>query len=281
MEKNRNQKKVDDEEVDIDLSDEFRLDKDDWIGRKHPGFAGDNQVAGEKGSTYQRSGGMLLPERLRLLATKAEKGTVPMSIASRVNLGLAGSVLMELALREKVKLGKKSKLTVIDSEPTGVDYLDTALRQIAHAGKERKAKYWVQKLGGNLLLDQVSSKLVTDGVLQDDSYRWLGLIKVRQYPIVQIEDVMSLKKDVREAVFTENIDDIEDHRRLMLLGLLNTCQLTPKLFSRDERKEAKKRIKTIMESDALAKSVSEAAQAVEAAVMGATAGAVAASSASS
>ncbi|WP_017186194.1 GOLPH3/VPS74 family protein [Alkalibacillus haloalkaliphilus] len=223
---------------------------------------------------------MLLPERLLLLATRRDKGSVYMRTSSRIIYGLSGAVLMELALRDKLDIRKK-KLIVVDSEPTGIVYLDDALEQIAQAKKDKKAKYWVQKLGNTKLKRQIYADLVVEEMVKDESYQFLGIFPIRRFPIQNVGAVDQLIQDVQKAVFTEEIEKLDDNRTVLLLGLLNTCQLTPILFAPEDKKEAKNRIEKIMKSNVLAKSVSEAVQAVDAAVMGAVAATVAVSSSSS
>ncbi|GEN44625.1 GOLPH3/VPS74 family protein [Alkalibacillus haloalkaliphilus] len=223
---------------------------------------------------------MLLPKRLLLLATRREKGTIYLRASSRINYGLAGAVLMELASRDKVDIRKK-KLIVVDSKPTGTAYLDYALERITQAKSNKKAKYWVQKLGNNKLRKQVYRDLVNEDMVKDDSRHFLGIFPIHRYPIENVDAVDKLVRDVQEAVFTEEIDQVEENRTVLLLGLLNTCQLTSILFSPEDKKEAKKRIKAIMESNVLANSVSEAVQAVDSAVVTAVAATSAANSSSS
>ncbi|WP_411954304.1 GOLPH3/VPS74 family protein [Alkalibacillus sp. S2W] len=223
---------------------------------------------------------MLLPERLLLLGTRREKGTIPMSVATRMTYGLAGATLMELAFREKLDISKK-QLHVVDAEPTGISYLDDALNEIRRSKKPRKAKHWVQKLGRKRLQLQVYERLVEEGVVRDDTHQFLGIFPMRRYPIEQSVVLEELMSEIKEATFTEDLEQLEDSRIVSLLGLIYVSELRKFLFAKEEQKEAKKRLKAIMESDVLARSVSEAVQAVETAVMGAVAGAAVASSSSS
>ncbi|MDQ0158329.1 GOLPH3/VPS74 family protein [Alkalibacillus salilacus] len=223
---------------------------------------------------------MLLPERLLLLGTRREKGTIPMSVANRMAYGLAGATLMELAFREKLDISKK-QLRVVDSEPTGISYLDDTLIEINRSKKPRKAKYWVQKLGRKRLQLQVYERLAEEGVVRDETQQFLGIFPIRRYPVEQSVVLDELMSEVREATFTDNLEQLEDSRIVSLLGLISVCELRKFLFNSDKQKEAKKRLKAVMESDVLARSVSEAVQAVETAVMAAVAGAAVASSSSS
>ncbi|WP_027964037.1 GOLPH3/VPS74 family protein [Halalkalibacillus halophilus] len=223
---------------------------------------------------------MYIQERILLLGTKRDKGSLPMDVGSKINLNIAGAILMELALLDRIDIRKK-KLTVKNSEPTGTGIFDDALQKMMKAKKERKAKYWVEKLASNRLLDETYATLTEKGILRNESYRFIGLFPVRRYPIEKSSEVELLREEVREAVFTDDIESVEDPRTVLLVGLLKTSNLLPKLFSREERKEAKKRVKEIMNSQVVSKSVSEAVQAVDSAVIAAVGAASVASSSSS
>jgi hypothetical protein len=85
---------------------------------------------------------------------------------------------------------------------------------------------------------------------------------------------------VRTAVLGGNEIDT---RTAFLLSLASACSVVGRLFSRDERRIAKKRIKAIIENELIGKAVNDAVTAavLNAATAAAVAAAVAASTSSS
>ncbi|PKR76784.1 hypothetical protein CEY16_13270 [Halalkalibacillus sediminis] len=216
-----------------------------------------------------------IPERL-LLLTLNDKGKVKMSSSTGIRYGLAGAILMELALLEKVEVDK-NRVILIDDQLTGDPVLDGALANMKEIKKTKKAKFWVNKLAKKKYQDLVFRSLVEKDIVENVEEKILGIFPTKRYPIKDIETQNHLEQDLRAFILKE---EVPEERTLLLVGLLNTCKITNHIFAKDERKEARRQIEKIMKSDLISKSVSDAVKSVEAATIAAM-GAAAASSVSS
>ncbi len=193
-----------------------------------------------------------LAEDLLLLALDDDKGTVSWQRSSQFPHGLGGALLMDLALLERVDTVDK-KIVLTDPSLTGDDVLDDALETIQASKKPRDAKHWVQKLGGQKdLQEQLARRLVARGILREEERTFLWIFDNSRYPTSNPGPESEVRGRLRDVVLA----GVEpDTRTLLLLSLVNACGLTDSLFSRDERKVAKRRIKDLVEGEQFGKAV--------------------------
>ncbi|MEE3919111.1 GPP34 family phosphoprotein [Micromonospora sp. BRA006-A] len=90
--------------------------------------------------------GLLLTDELVLLAY--DDDGVNRLGSPHLGYGLAGAVLLELALAGRVEVADE-RLVVTDPAPTGVPLLDEALATVG-SGRPRKPKDWIGKLAKGL-----------------------------------------------------------------------------------------------------------------------------------
>ncbi len=217
---------------------------------------------------------MSLGEALTLIALDDERGTVGMSAASTLPHGLAGAALLDLALRGRITFADKT-VHVADATPTGDDILDDALAAIAAARRPRSAQRWVGDLQRSIPdhRDRLLARLVERGMLRREEDRVLGIIPRQRYPEANHAAESVLKARLRTIALDGATPDAAD---ALLLSLVHACRLDGALFTRDERKAAKRRVQEITRGEVVGKAVADATASVEA---GVTAAIVAATSA--
>lgn len=219
-----------------------------------------------------------LAEELLLLALQDEKGTVLASAAGSLSYGLAGALLMELALRSR--LHDRKNLAAADLTPTGDDLLDEALGIISQSKRNRNPRYWVTGLASRIknLQGRLQGRLVQKGILRQEEHRVLGIFRTQRYPAEDTAGEQGIKDRLRSAVLA---GAPLEPRLAALISLVNACGLLDELFSREERKKARQRIKEITQGELIGKAVSDTVAGVQAAIIGAVAGAAVISTSSS
>ncbi|MED1512714.1 MULTISPECIES: GPP34 family phosphoprotein [Bacillus cereus group] len=55
-----------------------------------------------------------------------------------------GSIFIDLLLKRKIELDTKGKIVVVDSDITGVDYLDQVILVLVKSFRTRKLKAWIK-----------------------------------------------------------------------------------------------------------------------------------------
>ena len=89
---------------------------------------------------------MTLPEELVLLAIQTRQLRCR---SYYLRYGIAGAVARELILRNRLAVSD-ARLIAVDAAPAGDGVLDQALQMISDSTRQRKVKYWVNKLGYRL-----------------------------------------------------------------------------------------------------------------------------------
>lgn len=218
---------------------------------------------------------LTIAEELLLLALHDRKGSVTMRASSSLKFGLAGAFISELALNERVAAEGK-KLTVINPAPVDDPLLNDVFQEIKNSKKDRKIRVWVEKFGNRMRKRQktMSSRLVEKGILEESHHSFLGIFTWIAYPASDNTKEEDIRMRVTEAL---EETDLPDERTLILLSLINACDLVKEVFPKKEARAKKKQIKAWTKRNPYGKAVNEAVDATNAAVY-AAAGAAAISS---
>jgi Golgi phosphoprotein 3 len=193
-----------------------------------------------------------LAEDLLLLALDDDKGTVSWSRSTALPYGLGGALLMDLALNGRVNSQEK-KIVLVDSSPTGDEVLDAALDSIRASTKLRDAKHWVKRLGDRRSLrDHLARRLVARGILREQDRAFLWVFRDHRFPTDDPSSEAALRGRIRDAALGASEPDT---RTLLLLSLVNACNLAGSLFSREERTQATQRIKDLVEGERFGQAV--------------------------
>jgi Golgi phosphoprotein 3 len=207
---------------------------------------------------------LTLPEELLLLALRDKKGTVISSASTALPYCLAGAVLLELTIMDKIVL-EEGKVIVKDATPTGDDIFDEALAKIQASKKIHKSSHWVEKIKGiKKLKDRLLDRLVQHSILRREEHKVLWVIPTERYPTLNGTPEMKRRELIRSALL-HNVKP--DERTAVLISLVKACNLVKEIFEKEERKTAKKRIKEIAKEEVVGKAVSDIVGGIEAAVV--------------
>ena len=217
----------------------------------------------------------MLATDLLLLALDDERGTVLPQAAIGLDYGLAGAVVMELALRGRIRLDGE----VVSTTGTATDdaLLDDALRTIA-ATPGKDLSHWVRHLSRDLdgLRQRLLDRLVARGTLEKRERRVLLLFHQNVYP----ERDARVEHDIRARVDAALLHgEMPDAPTACLIHLAAACRVTDAIYPRDQHEAIKARIAELDDAGAAGANVVAAlvAQADTAAVTAATMAAITAS----
>lgn len=218
---------------------------------------------------------LTLAEELYLLALNDEKGTVIGSASLALPYGLAGALVMELLLLDKLKMDGKN-LIVTDKKKTGNDLLDEALDSIKQSNKIRTCQYWVNKLPSAVkdLKKRILADLVKKRILREEEQRVLWVFPTHRYPTKNGLPERELRERIRNVVLKKKEPDL---RTSFIINLMKACGLIPEVFDKDERKMAKQRIGEITVNDPVGKGIEDSVTAIQAAIFTAVTASITAS----
>lgn len=209
---------------------------------------------------------LYLHEEVMLLALKDEEGTI--ASGTSYQYALAGAVLAELLLREKITVEerKKKKYAVLkDPTPLGDPVIDACLEKVVNAKSNQQLQTWVSRFSGlKDLKNRVAHGLVRRGILRADEDKVMLLFTRKVYPEVNPEPERKMIKRLRDAIFTD-AEDI-DPRTVVLVSLGDSTGLLKVIFDKKHLKAKKKRIEDVVNGDLSGKATREAIAAMQAAV---------------
>jgi Golgi phosphoprotein 3 len=210
---------------------------------------------------------LLLHQEVLLLALKDDEGTPEFGVS--YSYAMAGAILAELFLNERVRLvqPKKSELLdLVSSTPLGDPVLDNALEKIRTAKRRATAATWVPRFGNSQQLrHDVAAGLVNRGILKADEGKILWLFKRRIYPEIDPGPERRIIARLEEAIFTDT-PDVEP-RTAILISLANPTGLLKPVFDRKRLKARKDRIEALTSGEFAGAAAQAAVQAAAAAAM--------------
>jgi hypothetical protein len=140
-------------------------------------------------------------------------------------LGLAGAVLLDLALSERVTVAG-GRIIVADRTPAGDAVVDALVPMLMRERGEGDAKFWIKKLAENVY-EGSRRALVAAGVLVRVNKRRMGMVPYTRYEVAEIASVVRASSGVRSAV--EGWKQ-PDGRGAALCGLVGALRLEAELY---------------------------------------------------
>ena len=200
-----------------------------------------------------------LPEELILMLLNEENGYFHQVPGWNLNCAVAGAVLAELSLRNRIDTDADS-LFLVDLTRTGDPILDPFLDEIISEPDERNAQYWIERLAprAESVIDETLERMVSLNILDaHDGDFWTLSGKAKNSDIFQAAADDGEGGFVKDRIGSAVIEDrIPDPRDIILICLINTCDVFRFIFQLDE--EAEERIRFFCNIDLLGRSMAAA-----------------------
>lgn len=213
----------------------------------------------------------LIAEDLLLLLVDDATGRFLLD-TTRLDRALAGALLLELALAERVgppaagqRFGR-DVIALVDRRPAGDPLLDAALARLdtpKPPGAARAVSRLVKGTRQALL-----ERLVEAGHVREEHRTVLGVFRTSRWPAVRPEHEAEVRRRLR-AVLLDGAEP--DQRTAALVSLLVAVDAVPKVVAASDRKALVRRAKAVADGDWAAVAVRKAVDAVNAAVIAAAA----------
>lgn len=192
-----------------------------------------------------------LAEELCLLALHDEKGYIIPSARISLRFGLAGAVLMELVLLNKIEVRNK-KVVVVDASSTNDEIFDTVLQKLSSSKKNRPVSSWMLRFNTSRLSRSILDRLIARKILYKVDRKILWVIPSSRYPTRDGREEKVIRELIRSVLLRNR--PLDQHITL-LINLMHACDLTGELFTREEKKLVKKRIKEIIKKEVINQSI--------------------------
>ena len=146
---------------------------------------------------------------------------------------------------------------LIDPTPTGDDILDDVLKQLGEAGGELRAADVLERISvnGERYQEMALKRLIAKGVLREENGRFLWVFRTRRYPVVDDSEQREVRARLRQLVLT---DEIPDPRDVVLICLIDACNLLGLVLTADEIKHTTARVEQLSKMDLIGQAVTKA-----------------------
>ncbi len=202
---------------------------------------------------------LTLTQELILMLLNEETGYFHQVPGWHLNCAVVGAVLAELSLRSRIDTDMES-LFLVDESETGNPALDPILKEIAAESGQRDAQYWIERLAprAESIIDSVLDRLVDLKILEyhDGEFWTLAPTAWRGELYGKSEEGTAgqfIRTRISRVIFT---DEIPDPRDVIIICLINTCDVFRFIFQLDD--EAEERIEFICKMDLIGRSLAAA-----------------------
>lgn len=194
-------------------------------------------------------------EELLLLAHDEESGQFANLQDLLMNTALAGAVLMDLALLNRLDTDLSS-LVVLDRSPTGEKLLDFALTSVATLPAKTTTLDGLDVLRkqGDELERLAIARLIERKILKEVEGRILWVFESRRYPLIDGKELREVKRRIADLLLS---DDIPDPRDIVIIALAQACGLLGRVFSDSELRSAEKRIDQLAKMDLIGQAMTD------------------------
>ncbi len=200
-------------------------------------------------------------EEIILLLLNDEDGSFARVPYWSLNYALAGGVLMDLAMADRIDTDLE-KLFVVNDAPTGDNLLDPTLADIVAEQQQRDARFWVERTANRAeeIRELALARLVERGILEQREERFLWVFKSRRYPLIEGETEREVKLRIMGVLFSDEIPSPHD---VVVICLADACHIFERLLSRREQERAAERIEQVRKLDLIGQAMAQAIQDIE------------------
>ena len=194
---------------------------------------------------------LTLPEELLLMLLSPESGYFHQVPGWSLNCAVVGAVLAELSLISRIDTDLES-LFLLDETKTGDPALDPVLKEIAAEPVQRNAQYWIERLAplAESIIDVSLNRLVEQKILEYHDGDFWTLARNERTAGAAFQFVTTR---ISNVLFQ---DEIPDPRDVIIICLVNTCDVFRFMFQLDDKTE--ERIQFVCKLDLIGRSIADA-----------------------
>ncbi len=203
---------------------------------------------------------LTLLDEFILMLLDEESGYFYQISAHKMNCAIIGAVLAELSLFSRIDTDAES-LLLLDPTETDNPSLDLILKEIVNDPVQHNAQYWIEKLikHAETITDLTLENLLDLGILEHHQGDFWTVAPGKLYADAEEEgdDDGTIGQFIRTRIGKDIFsDDIPHPRDIIIICLIETCDIFPLMFKLD--KKAEERIELICRMDLIGRSMAVA-----------------------
>lgn len=202
---------------------------------------------------------LTLPDELVLTLLNEDSGYFRQVPGWSLNCAVVGAALAELSLIGRIDTDMNS-LILLDKTPTGDPCLDPVLKAIAAETAQRNAQYWIERLAphADAIIDTTLERLCEREVLQHHDGDFWSLAhtawRTGSYAGSDVGTAVEfVKTRISRTIFN---DEIPDPRDVIIICLIDTCDVLRYIFELDE--ETEERVAQVTKMDLIGRAIADA-----------------------
>ena len=196
---------------------------------------------------------LTLVEEIVLLSPNDETGAHLPLPPSALGYGLAGAILSDLIMAERIAVDEGS-VKILNSQTTNNPLLDPWLQRIVDEPYVHSIHYWISAIADEKrdIESSVLDHLIERGILIRKDKKILWVVGLRRYPTIHNEERIEVRTRLQRLIFS---NEKPDHFDSTLISLLDGCYLLPSVFPESELLDRADRIDEIAKSDPVGREV--------------------------
>jgi len=204
-------------------------------------------------------------EEILLLALDDETGKMHAVPEGSLRLAIAGGLIMELAFAGVVDTDDKN-LEVLSRDSTGDALLDDVLARIPHE-KPLSIQRALNAVAedGDEWRQRLIEELKGRNILTQEEHRLFFVLKERRYPVINNQEEQEVLTRIRDVVMDPAA--IPDPRDVVIICLVDACDLNGVVFTKEELEKYQERISQIAKMDFIGQALSRAVNKIQQALL--------------
>jgi hypothetical protein len=201
------------------------------------------------------AGYLTIPEEIFLLSLYDKEGDASLLHRKTFDLVLAGSVLMDLALRNCIDTDLKA-VYPDRIEPANDFVLDEVLMDIStHRGDHQSISHWLNRvsLKADKFRDLIITRLLKKEIIRIENKKIRWFSSSLKYPVMGTREVLEIRSRMRKVV--EDSAKIPEIRDIVILSLVANSDLLELVFSKEELTKHMPRINQISKMDLIGQAI--------------------------
>ncbi len=200
-----------------------------------------------------------LPEELLLMLLNGESGYFHQVPGWDLNCAVIGAALAELSLVSRIDTDMKSMI-LMDRAELGDPALDPILKEIAEEPHQRNAQYWIERLAprADSIVDLTLDRLVGLKILEHHEGEFWTLSRAVGQRASNTGNGEGTAVEFVTSRITRVIfgNEIPTPRDVIIIGLLDTCDVLRFIFQLDDESEA--RVKAVCQLELIGRAIDAA-----------------------
>lgn len=199
-------------------------------------------------------------EETLLLTLDDKTGKIRPLPDSTLVVALAGALLMELAFSNRID-ADPGEIRILDRSQTGdslADFTIACLPTDRDTVPTTRALAMVA-LRASDVIDDLFDALVSKGILKRRGggvFEWV--LGERRYPLIDRKEIAEVRTRIRAVLLS---DTIPSPRDVVIIALIDACDLYDAIFIRGERTRARQRAAAVGKMDLIGREIASAAKA--------------------